>query len=53
LGWKDGPEWDKAYAHFQLARSELMTRLEKRFNDGPIDWSNQAVMYQKSKKAQQ
>lgn len=49
LGWKNGPEWDLAYGHFQQGWSELMTRLEKRFTDGPIDWSKQAMMYQQSK----
>lgn len=48
LGWKDGPEWDKAYAHFQRGWSDLMSRLEKRFTDGPIDWSKQAMMYRES-----
>lgn len=49
LGWKSGPEWDKANAHFQRGWSELMIRLEKRFTDGPIDWSKQAMMYQEPK----
>ncbi len=48
LGWKDGPEWDQAYAHFQQGWSELMTRLEKRFTDGPVDWTRQPMMYQRS-----
>jgi len=47
LGWKTGPEWDQAYAHFQQGWSELLSRLEKRFADGPIDWSHQPMMYQK------
>jgi uncharacterized protein YndB with AHSA1/START domain len=49
LGWKDGPEWDRAYLHFQRGWSELMNRLEKRFTDGPIDWSKQTMMYQESR----
>ena len=49
LGWKDGPEWDRAYAHFERGWSELMSRLAKRFTDGPIDWSAQPMMYQESK----
>jgi uncharacterized protein YndB with AHSA1/START domain len=49
LGWKRGPEWDKAYAHFQRGWSELMDRLQKRFTDGPIDWSKQPMMYQESR----
>jgi uncharacterized protein YndB with AHSA1/START domain len=49
LGWKDGPEWDQAYAHFQRGWSELMNRLEKRFTDGPIDWNEQHMMYQETR----
>lgn len=49
LGWKQGREWDIAYAHFQQGWAELMARLEKRFTDGPIDWNKQPMMYQESK----
>jgi hypothetical protein len=28
-----------------------MARLEKRFTDGPIDWSKQPMMYQEAKGA--
>lgn len=49
LGWKDGPEWDRAYAHFERGWSELLSRLEKRFNDGPIDWGAQPMMYKEAK----
>lgn len=49
LGWKNGPEWDQAYVHFQHGWSELITRLETRFTDGPIDWKKQHMMYQDSK----
>ena len=47
LGWKTGPEWDQAYLHFQQGWSQLLSRLQKRFADGPIDWSRQPMMYQK------
>lgn len=46
VGWKNGPEWDQAYAHFQSGWSGLMDRLEQRFTDGPIDWNKQHMMYQ-------
>jgi uncharacterized protein YndB with AHSA1/START domain len=49
LGWKDGPGWDQAYVHFQRGWSELMNRLQKRFTDGPIDWSKQHMMYHETK----
>jgi len=48
LGWKEGPEWDQAYLHFEQGWSELISRLQKRFTEGPIDWSDQHMMYQDS-----
>jgi uncharacterized protein YndB with AHSA1/START domain len=52
LGWKIGPQWDQAYVHFQSGWRDLMARLEKRFTDGPIDWTRQPMMYQKAQGAQ-
>jgi len=49
LGWKEGPEWDQAYAHFIRGWGELMKRLGRRFTEGPIDWSKERIMYQESK----
>ena len=49
LGWKEGPQWDAAYAHFVLGWSGLVDRLQKRFSDGPIDWSKESMIYQKQK----
>jgi len=49
LGWKEGPEWDRAYDHFVRGWDDLMKRLERRFTDGPIDWSKERMMYQDSK----
>jgi len=48
LGWKQGPEWDRAYAHFIQGWGDLMKRLEKRCTDGPIDWNKERMMYQES-----
>jgi uncharacterized protein YndB with AHSA1/START domain len=48
LGWKEGAEWDQAYAHFTQGWSELMTRLQQRFTNGPIAWNKQHMMYQKT-----
>lgn len=53
LGWKQGREWDQAYSHFEQGWSELMTRLQKRFTDGPIDWGKQHMMYQQPAAANQ
>jgi hypothetical protein len=36
--------------HFQRGWSELISRLEKRFTDGPINWSAQKMMYQEPKR---
>ena len=46
LGWKEGPEWDQAYAHFIRGWDDLMKRLQRHFTDGPIDWSKERMMYQ-------
>jgi uncharacterized protein YndB with AHSA1/START domain len=48
-GWRDGAEWDQAYAHFVRGWGDLMKRLERRFTDGPIDWKRERMMYQDSK----
>ena len=48
-GWRDGAEWDQAYAHFVRGWGDLMKRLERRFTDGPIDWKRERMMYQESK----
>ena len=38
-GWGDGGEWDKAYAYFDRAWGTVLANLAKRFESGPIDWS--------------
>jgi uncharacterized protein YndB with AHSA1/START domain len=38
-GWGDGGEWDKAYAYFDKAWSNVLANLGKRFDQGPQDWS--------------
>jgi len=48
LGWKKGPEWDEAYVHFKQGWGELMQRLQQRFDQGPIDWKKQRMMYQEA-----
>ncbi len=49
LGWKEGSEWDLAFAHFEHGWGDLLKRLEKRFSDGPIDWNREHMMYQESR----
>ena len=46
LGWKEGPQWDAAYAHFVVGWGGLVERLQRRFTDGPIDWGKERMMYQ-------
>lgn len=46
LGWKQGPEWDRAYVHFVQGWGDLMRRLQRRCAHGPIDWNQERMMYQ-------
>jgi uncharacterized protein YndB with AHSA1/START domain len=48
-GWKEGLEWDRAYAHFVLGWGDLISRLERRFSDGPINWNKERMMYKETK----
>jgi uncharacterized protein YndB with AHSA1/START domain len=37
-GWKQGEEWDKAYAYLAAGNATLLNMLRQRFIDGPTDW---------------
>ena len=39
VGWGDGGEWDKAYAYFDRAWGNVLGNLKKRFETGPMDWT--------------
>jgi uncharacterized protein YndB with AHSA1/START domain len=39
-GWGEGGEWDKAYAYFDRAWGNVLGNLKKRFEQGPIDWTD-------------
>lgn len=39
-GWGDGGEWDKAFAYFDRAWGSVLANLKKRFDSGPIDWTD-------------
>jgi uncharacterized protein YndB with AHSA1/START domain len=39
-GWGKGGDWDKAYAYFDRAWGTVLANLQKRFETGPIDWTN-------------
>lgn len=38
-GWGDGGQWDQAYAYFDRAWPRVLGNLQKRFDTGPIDWT--------------
>ena len=38
-GWGEGGEWDKAYAYFDRAWGNVLGNLKKRFESGPVDWT--------------
>jgi len=38
LGWKEGKEWNEVYAYFDRAWDVVLTRLKRRFEEGPIKW---------------
>jgi PTH1 family peptidyl-tRNA hydrolase len=38
-GWKDGPEWDKAFAYFERAWDLVLSRLQRSFEGAPMKWS--------------
>jgi uncharacterized protein YndB with AHSA1/START domain len=38
-GWGDGGQWDQAYAYFDRAWGGVLGNLKKRFDSGPIDWT--------------
>jgi uncharacterized protein YndB with AHSA1/START domain len=39
VGWGDGGEWDAAYSYFDKAWGFVLGNLQKRFEEGPRDWS--------------
>lgn len=39
-GWGDGGEWDKAYGYFDRAWGNVLASLKKRFETGPVDWTD-------------
>lgn len=39
-GWGEGGEWDKAYTYFDRAWGNVLGSLKKRFDTGPVDWTD-------------
>ena len=38
-GWGEGAEWDLAFKYFSGAGPKVLGNLQKRFAEGPVDWS--------------
>jgi uncharacterized protein YndB with AHSA1/START domain len=51
-GWGDGGEWDKAYAYFDKAWGNVLGNLKKRYESGPIDWTDWLAQVKKMHAAQ-
>lgn len=39
-GWGDGGEWDRAFSYFDRAWGGVLTNLQRRFDSGPVDWTD-------------
>jgi len=39
VGWGDGEKWDATYAYFDRAWGNFLANLQKRFREGPIDFT--------------
>jgi uncharacterized protein YndB with AHSA1/START domain len=50
-GWGDGGEWDQAYAYFDRAWGNVLANLQKRFVEGPIDWTDWRARMKKATEA--
>jgi len=40
VGWGEGGEWDQTFAYFDRAWGNVLANLRKRFESGPVDWSD-------------
>jgi uncharacterized protein YndB with AHSA1/START domain len=38
-GWQRGGQWEEVYAYFERAWGLVLSRLRRRFEHGPVDWS--------------
>jgi len=39
IGWGDGGQWDQTHAYFDRAWGNVLANLQKRFAEGPVDWT--------------
>jgi len=47
-GWGDGGQWDETYAYFDRAWGNVLGNLKKRFESGPIDWTEWLAQLKKA-----
>lgn len=40
VGWGEGGEWEQTYLYFDRAWGNVLASLRKRFEGGPVDWSD-------------
>ena len=38
-GWGEGGQWDESFKYFDTAWGRVLANLQKRFAEGPIDWT--------------
>lgn len=39
VGWGEGGQWDRTHAYFDAAWGNVLGSLKKRFETGPVDWT--------------
>ncbi|HEY1394399.1 MAG TPA: SRPBCC domain-containing protein [Methylibium sp.] len=39
-GWGEGGQWDQTYAYFDKAWGRVLANLQRRFETGPVDWTD-------------
>ncbi|MFO1325154.1 MAG: SRPBCC domain-containing protein [Burkholderiales bacterium] len=50
-GWGDGGEWDKAYDYLDSAWGNVLANLKKRFESGPVDWTEWLARLRRAQEA--
>ena len=50
-GWGEGGDWDKTYAYFDRAWGNVLANLKKRYETGPVDWTEWMDMLRKAQSA--
>ncbi len=48
-GWGEGGEWDRTFDYFDRAWGFVLANLKKRFDTGPIDWSEWMAQLRKAR----